>query len=206
MTGVVAVLLVACVNPEIINPHTGPTPRLPLPVIVEKWQPLAIDGLHDMAALRDPSNPASQILQEPSDGLANLPASPGGNWVNWVKALVNGEISPRRAKSAVGSGIEAEELVMDMDIMLDLNGSMNMVLFPHRAHTLWLACSNCHPAIFLPQKGANRISMEMILMGEQCGKCHGAVAFPPTDCSRCHSVPHLTPAGKPVPETGRNPW
>ena len=82
---------------------------------------------------------------------------------------------------------------MDMDIMLNLNGSMPQVRFPHRAHTMWLSCANCHPAIFVPKKGANAISMERILMGEQCGICHGAVAFPPTECARCHSVPHMTP-------------
>jgi hypothetical protein len=25
-------------------------------------------------------------------------------------------------------------------------------------------------------------------MGEHCGRCHGAVAFPLTECTRCHSV------------------
>jgi hypothetical protein len=30
--------------------------------------------------------------------------------------------------------------------------------------------------------------MQKILDGEQCGVCHGAVAFPLTECRRCHSV------------------
>lgn len=171
--------------------------------VPNKWMPLSKDALHDMAGLTDPNNPAAQLLQEPRDGLAGLPPNPVGNMVNWVKALVNGAISPRRAKASPASGVEAEELVMDMDIMLDINGSMPMVRFPHRAHTMWLACANCHSAIFVPKKGANGISMEKILMGEQCGICHGAVAFPPTDCARCHSVPHLGPViTRPSPDSG----
>jgi len=36
-------------------------------------------------------------------------------------------------------------------------------------------------------KGANQISMASILMGEKCGVCHGKVAFPVSECRRCHS-------------------
>jgi hypothetical protein len=31
--------------------------------------------------------------------------------------------------------------------------------------------------------------MLAILEGEQCGQCHGAVAFPLTECTRCHAIP-----------------
>ena len=43
------------------------------------------------------------------------------------------------------------------------------------------------PAIFTPQKGANQMSMAGILLGKQCGVCHGKVAFPVSECRRCHS-------------------
>lgn len=197
-------LLAACANTDPVSEVRQVVPVLaPVqPVVVDdKWNSLSADGLHD------PENPGIQMLQEPREVLSELPtstlskrdalsglvANPGGNMVNWVRALVTGAIKPRRAKAAPTTGVEAEELVMDMDIMLNPNGSMPKVRFPHRAHTMWLACSNCHPAIFIPQKGANPISMERILSGEQCGICHGAVAFPPTDCNRCHSVPHVSP-------------
>jgi hypothetical protein len=42
-------------------------------------------------------------------------------------------------------------------------------------------------AIFIPQKGANQISMASILLGEKCGVCHGKVAFPVSECRLCHS-------------------
>jgi c(7)-type cytochrome triheme protein len=69
---------------------------------------------------------------------------------------------------------------------------MPAVKFPHRQHTLWLDCSNCHPYPFIDKAGANKLSMQAILNGEQCGLCHGAVAFPLTECNRCHSVPNET--------------
>jgi len=61
------------------------------------------------------------------------------------------------------------------------------VVYPHKQHTELLDCSNCHPAIFIPQKGANQISMAAILLGEKCGVCHGKVAFPVSECRLCHS-------------------
>ena len=43
---------------------------------------------------------------------------------------------------------------------------------------------------FVEKAGANKLNMQAILNGEQCGLCHGAVAFPLTECNRCHSVPN----------------
>jgi c(7)-type cytochrome triheme protein len=82
--------------------------------------------------------------------------------------------------------------VLDQDILLNLKGGTPIVRFPHLQHTLWLDCSNCHDKIFKQQTGATKISMQKILQGEQCGVCHGAVAFPLTECTRCHSVPRIT--------------
>ena len=78
--------------------------------------------------------------------------------------------------------------IRDDEIIIARYGSMPAVKFPHRQHTLWLDCSNCHDQLFKAERGANRFSMAAILNGEQCGLCHGAVAFPLTECLRCHSV------------------
>lgn len=145
-----------------------------------KWTPLAKDDLHD------PKGPAITLLQEPGEGLSALPPDKVGNLVNWVQAITQGVISPRRVKSQLGDPLP----MLQTEILMDKQGSMDMVLFPHKVHTIWLECSNCHPAIFEAKVGANNIRMEKILNGEQCGLCHGAVAFPPTNCSRCHSVKH----------------
>jgi len=155
--------------------------------VARHWKPLANDGIHDAKA------PALQSLQQPDAALSRLPADrlPGvGNQVNWARALDEGHINPR-------TNIDPEHKVrvLDLDILLNLGGSTPIVLFPHRQHSLWLDCRNCHEQLFKSKAGANKFSMERILQGEQCGVCHGAVAFPLTVCGRCHSISR----GKPLP-------
>lgn len=146
-----------------------------------RWKPLARDGVHD------PRSPAIGQLQEPAEALAPLPRDGAGNLVNWVRAIDSGAIAPR---SALQPGTEVR--LRDQDLIVARNGSMPAVKFPHRQHTLWLDCANCHDKLFKPQLGANRLRMSAILNGEQCGVCHGAVAFPLTECNRCHSVPNAS--------------
>lgn len=146
------------------------------------WQPLNNDGVHD------PSSPAIHRLMEPRDGLSGLPPDDAGNQVRWVHALDQGLINPRTNILP-----ETKVDVLDKDILLDLYGSMPIVRFPHRAHTLWLDCKNCHEHLFKSKTGTSEISMLSILDGEQCGLCHGAVAFPLNKCDRCHSVSRNLP-------------
>jgi c(7)-type cytochrome triheme protein len=143
-----------------------------------KTEKLTEDGIHD------PTNDAIKALQEPSEAMSAFPLDRRGG-VDWVKAINLGIINPRADLKG-----EQEMLVMDMDIMFKDTGNMPWVRFPHKAHTQWLACENCHPAIFLPQKGANDPSMDGILAGRYCGRCHDKVAFALWICERCHSVPH----------------
>ena len=145
---------------------------------------LASDGIHD------PANTAISALQEPAEALSAFPLDRRGG-VDWVKAIDLGIIQPRADLKGQGT-----MPVLDMDIMFKNTGQMPWVKFPHSAHTKWLACSNCHPAIFIQKKGANKITMDGILAGEHCGRCHDKVAFALWTCERCHSVPHEgTPAG-----------
>jgi len=142
------------------------------------WPPLRKDGIHD------PRSPAMELLQEPREALAPLPPDTAGNQVRWVEALEQGVINPR-------TNIRPETNVRVLETTIDLNvgGSVPVVRFPHRAHTLWLDCDNCHEKLFRAKKGATRISKFAILSGNQCGLCHGAVAFPLTECTRCHNTP-----------------
>ena len=78
---------------------------------------------------------------------------------------------------------------MDLVIVRQVKGSMPNVVYPHLQHTQWLDCTNCHDEIFVPEKGKNQMSMAEILLGQKCGVCHGKVAFPVSDCRRCHSQP-----------------
>jgi len=125
------------------------------------------------------------MLQPPQESFAGLPKSRSGNYVNWSEAIENGQLAPRSDLH----NPDAQAIVLDLNIIREVKGSMPDVVYPHKQHTQWLDCSNCHPAIFIPMKGANQISMASILMGEKCGVCHGKVAFPVSECRRCHSKP-----------------
>lgn len=143
----------------------------------ERNLPPVKDGIHD------PDNDGTLALQPPKEGLAGLVSSKFGNQVNWVESLWQKKISPRYDRV----DDKALPVVMDLNIVREVKGSMPNVVYPHKQHTEWLDCSNCHPTIFVPQKGANQISMAAILLGQKCGVCHGKVAFPVSECRLCHS-------------------
>ena len=137
------------------------------------------DGIHD------PTNDGTHKLQPPLLGMSDLVRSRFGNNTDWVASLESKKISPRWERT----NPFAEGMVMDLNIVRvpTRSASVQNVVFPHKQHTEWLECSNCHPAIFIPQKGANVISMPLILLGQKCGVCHGKVAFPVSECAKCHS-------------------
>ncbi|RMD79395.1 MAG: hypothetical protein D6809_03735, partial [Gammaproteobacteria bacterium] len=145
--------------------------------------PVQEDGIHD------PSDPAVQfVLQQPVVAMKDFLRDNRGI-IDWVKTLEQGYIQPRETLTG-----EPGMFPVDFDIIFKNTASMPYVRFPHKPHTEWLTCANCHPAIFLPQKGANPITMSAIIQGKYCGVCHGKVAFPPTrNCGRCHSVPREKP-------------
>ena len=64
------------------------------------------------------------------------------------------------------------------------------IIFSHNKHTVWSGCELCHPDIFMGiKKGTTKYSMVDLFEGRYCGVCHDKVAFPQTDCQRCHSTP-----------------
>lgn len=170
-----------------LTPPQVPPPSAPVPMnrLLKPPAPLnrppAEDGIHD------PADPQLGLLQKPAEVFAPWPKDPyrTGNGVDWMKVLKEGKIKPRWELDKAGKAPP----VFDLNIEFKVKGSTPDAFFPHGAHTRWLACSNCHAGIFIPQKGANRISMEGIMRGEKCGVCHGSVAFPPTECARCHIHP-----------------
>lgn len=168
----------ASVNPNAFNRLlAAPGKRNPPP---------AEDGIHD------PSNSGTHVLQAPLVALSGMPTLGAGNRVNWVASLEGGKIQPRWDRDDA----TAAAVVMDLNIVREVKGSMPDVVYPHKQHTQWLDCSNCHPQIFIPQKGANQISMASIMLGQKCGVCHGKVAFPVSECRLCHSKKKdgMTPA------------
>lgn len=114
----------------------------------------------------------------------DLPKDTAGSGVNWHEALEEGAINPR-------AGIQpgARMKLLDLDIVMRKSGQAPFVRFPHKPHTEWLDCKDCHEALFKSKAGATPgVNMFSILQGESCGVCHGAVAFPLTECGRCHTV------------------
>jgi len=142
----------------------------------ETWKPLVRDGLHD------PNVRMLELLQDPAEALSVLPPDSAGNKVDWVKALNDGYIKPR---SSLGDDKPVQ--ILEGDILMNKDGGTPMVRFPHKVHTQWLDCGNCHEKLFKAKAGATPITMRAILEGEYCGVCHGAVSFPLTECSRCHT-------------------
>ena len=186
--------------PSVPTPATAPAPTAPpSPVATagdanafnrllrppaQRNLPPAEDGIHD------PGNDGTLALQPPLAAFAALPKSNAGNRIDWVKALTEAKIQPRFDRADPN----AVPAVMDLNIVREVKGSMPDVVYPHKQHTEWLDCANCHPAIFVPQKGANQISMAAILLGQKCGVCHGKVAFPVSECRLCHSKNKATPS------------
>lgn len=141
--------------------------------------------------LYDPQNPDISRLQKMEEATRDLPYDTVG-FPDWMRALREGLITPRSDLSGKGS-ME----ILDMDIIMKNTKEMPYVRFPHRSHTLWLACSNCHPAPFKPIAGSSAIQMADIFRGQYCGMCHDRVAFVTFfSCSRCHSVPQTSSPAK----------
>lgn len=157
---------------ETISEHSRPKNNVPA---ARK----AIDSVN----LLDENNPDRHRLQSIDEATRNLPYDANG-FPDWMQALNSGLITPRAGLS----GNEKME-VLDLDIVMRNTKEMPFVKFPHRSHTLWLACSNCHPDLFPARAGSSNIRMADIFRGEYCGKCHDRVAFITFfSCSRCHSV------------------
>lgn len=134
------------------------------------------------AALYDDASPALRLLQQSEDALRELPRDAQGG-VDWVRALNRALIQPRAAVKETGA-----MRVRDTRIVMRRTREMDYVEFPHRPHTEWLDCGNCHPAIFREVAGGHEITMTDLFEGRYCGLCHDRVAFSAYACERCHSV------------------
>jgi c(7)-type cytochrome triheme protein len=115
--------------------------------------------------------------------LVKLPKEQAGG-VDWDSALEEKLIAPK-------AGIEPDapdQPVFDLTLELVPEGQeVFKATFPHKEHTEWLTCANCHTGIFKMQRGGDPITMAKIYAGEYCGRCHGKVSFAvPTGCPRCH--------------------
>ena len=118
-----------------------------------------------------------------------LPKERFGNGIDWEKSEELGLIKP--ASLLEGVSIQRKSLVVQKDFALNAKvEGMPNIIFSHKKHTVWNGCELCHPDIFMGVKrGTVKYSMVDISEGRSCGVCHTTVAFPLTDCQRCHSKP-----------------
>lgn len=117
--------------------------------------------------------------------LSELPKDQYG-LVDWAEALRIKAIEPWESIKAKRK--RRVKKPMDLDLVIKTKSKfIPDVVFPHKIHTMWLNCSSCHPKIFKREIGGNpAMTMPKIAAGEYCGRCHNRVAFPLSDCLRCH--------------------
>lgn len=159
------------------------------------------DLLREMDQLKAELAEAKRLLSEKESGKGDTvpPAEKAKTWAEAAKLLPKGPdgiidwTQGMKAKIiAPLAGVDPREpQLAPVDLDVELTTSSNRLysaVFPHNAHTLWLSCSNCHPAIYpLKQQGEPEVvTMAKIQAGESCGICHGKVAFGTSACSRCH--------------------
>jgi c(7)-type cytochrome triheme protein len=187
LTVAVLVHLDACTPPD-VKPAATEARLPPKPPAAPAVRPA--EAAPDQDLYYDPANPDYAVLQKANQALAGFPLDATGK-VDWMQALRSGLIQPRQDLNG-----SSQMTVLDLDVIMKDTKEMPYVLFPHKSHTLWLVCSNCHPAIFEPRAGAVRITMNDIFRGKYCGTCHDRVAFVTYfSCERCHRVPHGESAG-----------
>lgn len=110
--------------------------------------------------------------------------------IDWMAALRQGIIKPRAQITGQG---DPQANLFKFDFYFAGPDPDSDAFFPHSAHTEWLTCESCHPAIFpyrdLGLAGSENygITMDQVFEGEYCGKCHGTVAFVLDSCNRCHT-------------------
>jgi len=124
---------------------------------------------------------------------AGLPKDKFG-LIDWAKIVREGLIKPR---FSLDPNATDEFPPLQMDVIIHTKSDyINDVLYPHEIHTWWLKCEVCHPKIFIPAAGQNNITMQGIVKGKWCSRCHNKVAFPLSNCTRCHTVPKKKSAKK----------
>jgi len=121
--------------------------------------------------------------------LDKMPRETLGNGINWEKAEQTGAL--RLVDQLEGVSVKKGGMKIQGDFALKSKvEGMPDIIFSHAKHTVWNGCELCHPDIFVGiKKGATKYSMIELFDGKYCGVCHDKVAFPQTDCKRCHARP-----------------
>jgi c(7)-type cytochrome triheme protein len=101
--------------------------------------------------------------------------------VDWIAAVDKHVIAPLRS---LEKDVPSRE---SRDTEVPLKGEEGVV-FHHATHDRWLACDNCHDAIFPKTAGATTMTMDEMGDGKYCGVCHGKgkIALDLKVCGACH--------------------
>ena len=120
-----------------------------------------------------------------------LPKERFGNGLDWQQAEEQGMIHP--VDFVKGVSMHKKPLLLPKEkeqVLVPKVVTMPNIIFSHQKHTVWNGCESCHPDIFVSvKKGETNYSMSSIFQGKFCGVCHNSVAFPLSNCQRCHSTP-----------------
>ena len=110
-----------------------------------------------------------------------------GNGIDWEDAEDRGLIKMKDFLEGI-SFRRARNLKKAKELQFS-SGEAGMpdILFSHKKHTIWSGCELCHPEIFGVKAGETIYSMQDNFDNKYCGSCHGMVAFPNNDCTRCHT-------------------
>lgn len=116
-----------------------------------------------------------------------MPKERGGNGINWEQAENGGAIKLTDYIEGLSTKRPPMANQKDFSIGAKVEG-VPEIIFSHKKHTVWNGCELCHPDIFVGvKKGTEKYSMIDLFAGRYCGACHGTVAFPQSDCRRCHT-------------------
>jgi len=118
-----------------------------------------------------------------------MPRETFGNGINWEKAEETGALKLIDHLEGVSIKNSSMKVQGDFALKPKVEG-MPDIIFSHAKHTVWNGCEVCHPEIFVGiKRGSTKYSMIDLFDGKYCGVCHDKVAFPQSDCKRCHVKP-----------------
>jgi c(7)-type cytochrome triheme protein len=131
-----------------------------------------------------------QAREQAFDRFADrMPRQTLGNGIDWEKAEESGDLKLVDHLDKVSLKKSNMKVQSDFALKAKVEG-MPDIIFSHSKHTAWNGCEVCHPDIFIGiKKGASKYTMIELFDGKYCGVCHDKVAFPQSDCKRCHVNP-----------------
>lgn len=138
---------------------------------------------------KDAKNKAAASKKKYFELKKKLPRARYGNKIDWTEADAKGLIKPK--DFIEGVSFEKKKMMVNLrnEPRKPKLPGLPDIIFSHAKHVVWAGCGMCHPDTFALETGKTPMTMEAIINGEFCGECHGSVAFPLNDCSRCHSKP-----------------